>query len=592
MWLIEALWVLNIRMDNSSWREMPWTIFDVCCVTVFLMFLLSVRIAGTYLPKLVQFNSFAYTQKAAWSMFLLYECYKTLFIYIPLSDVLGPLMVRIKLMITRDFVNFIILVLLVVFSSAFAIKALVFPDLGLNVSTAGESLSWALSALFTTDLTLLKESEQCHRMLLPNQRTNQCKGIGGYADPRCPTQGWLGQLTVVEYLLILKLISWPILFALFARTAKQVDDEADRIWKYQLYSLATNFSLRPSLPPPLTPLFFAGHQLPSRCSGFAGIAIHKPSTVYRNPSVPSSRSKNQNRYWTRLSIAHWKSTKPQKSVASSKSGDKELSEKLKLLFLFNTTFGSDQGIETAGEQGDGAINEDSQPSKYTVKEENRSWTSEFGVEVKKNVQDDSAQNVIELGKHWRHRKFSELLSTAGNSTKLPSHKSYALSCDGLPLNPQGRTGLAGRGEYARFGPNKLFIYVMFTNKSDNLSVLTTSSSSDLPSKWRYGLARSDEFLEQLLTLIGVQDTEIQLMTSRGYLEVGQAESHLAHVASKTLHSSKDTDNAWTEADVWAADLSYLSDFNLKIDGYEWKPVSSAVFSSADYQEFVELSLQG
>lgn len=47
----------------------------------------------------------------------------------------------------------------------------------------------------------------------------------------------------MEYLLILKVISWPILFALFARTAKKVDDEAEQIWKYQLYSLATNFRL-------------------------------------------------------------------------------------------------------------------------------------------------------------------------------------------------------------------------------------------------------------------------------------------------------------------------------------------------------------
>lgn len=41
--------------------------------------------------------------------------------------------------------------------------------------------------------------------------------------------------------MFLKLLSWPILFALFARTAKRVEEEADQIWKYQLYSLATAF---------------------------------------------------------------------------------------------------------------------------------------------------------------------------------------------------------------------------------------------------------------------------------------------------------------------------------------------------------------
>jgi hypothetical protein len=58
---------------------------------------------------------------------------------------------------------------------------------------------------------------------------------------RCPTQGPAASITIYQYLVVLKLISWPILFALFARTAKEVDEEADHIWKYQLYSLAVDF---------------------------------------------------------------------------------------------------------------------------------------------------------------------------------------------------------------------------------------------------------------------------------------------------------------------------------------------------------------
>lgn len=38
-----------------------------------------------------------------------------------------------------------------------------------------------------------------------------------------------------------QLILWPILFAFFAKTAKSVDEEADKIWKYQMYSLVTEF---------------------------------------------------------------------------------------------------------------------------------------------------------------------------------------------------------------------------------------------------------------------------------------------------------------------------------------------------------------
>lgn len=46
-----------------------------------------------------------------------------------------------------------------------------------------------------------------------------------------------------------------------------------------------------------------------------------------------------------------------------------------------------------------------------------------------------------------------------------------LSGDGFPLNPSGRTGLAGRGEYTRFGPNTLYIYIIFAkNKNGVINV--------------------------------------------------------------------------------------------------------------------------
>ena len=38
--------------------------------------------------------------------------------------------------------------------------------------------------------------------------------------------------------------------------SQSVEEEADVIWKYQMYGLVDEFSLRPSLPPPFTPLFF------------------------------------------------------------------------------------------------------------------------------------------------------------------------------------------------------------------------------------------------------------------------------------------------------------------------------------------------
>lgn len=75
------------------------------------------------------------------------------------------------------------------FSSAVAIKAVLYPDLSLTLNTFGQSISWASISLFTTDLSVLKQSEECHRMRLTHQ-SGYCNSIGGYADPRCPAQTW------------------------------------------------------------------------------------------------------------------------------------------------------------------------------------------------------------------------------------------------------------------------------------------------------------------------------------------------------------------------------------------------------------------
>lgn len=72
--------------------------------------------------------------------------------------------------------------------------------------------------------------------------------------------------------------------------------------------------------------------------------------------------------------------------------------------------------------------------------------------------------------------------------------------------------------------------------------------------------------------MGVSDTEIQIMTSRSHLLLGQSDSHLAHVMAAPLDvqgriqngdndingfGDYDTDNAWTEADIWAAELRFV-----------------------------------
>lgn len=88
--------------------------------------------------------------------------------------------------------------------------------------------------------------------------------------------------------------------------------------------------------------------------------------------------------------------------------------------------------------------------------------------------------MIELKKYWRQRRLSEFFSFSllkqngksnENEKKIFVSMPITLSGDGFPLNPNGRTGLAGRGEYTRFGPNTLYFYIIFAkDKSGALFV--------------------------------------------------------------------------------------------------------------------------
>lgn len=116
----------------------------------FLLFLLCMRIATS--TKLLSWQPTAYELRSSWALFLLYECHKTLFVYVPLSPVLGPMLVRIRLMVTRDLVNFTLLMALLVASSAIAIKATLFPDLSAQPEVVAETFEWTFQQLFITDL--------------------------------------------------------------------------------------------------------------------------------------------------------------------------------------------------------------------------------------------------------------------------------------------------------------------------------------------------------------------------------------------------------------------------------------------------------
>lgn len=94
---------------------------------------------------------------------------------------------------------------------------------------------------------------------------------------------------------------------------------------------------------------------------------------------------------------------------------------------------------------------------------------QFPAELQKHVDDSSAQGLLEQSKQWRQHRLTDYFKQTDRGRQCAYDDGILLSGNGLPLNPKGRTGLAGRGDYANFGPNRLLLYALFRRQSKESS---------------------------------------------------------------------------------------------------------------------------
>nr|CDJ89801.1 CRE-CED-11 protein [Haemonchus contortus] len=611
---IEAVWVLNMRNHTTPLSLMPWRVFDCVLTLSFLVSMLLFKFVGDSAVSDFFLLSTVYPVRVLSSLFLLYWCYATIFFYIPLSELFGPIIVRVKLMILRDFTNFLILVALVMSSSAAAIHAVLYPDRDISLSVARSSLSWVWLSLFTTDLSSLKESDSCKKAFL-GPSTSYCNYVGEYGNTSCPSQSTAGYLVVLEYFVLLKLILWPILFAFFAKTAKSVDDEADKIWKYQMYSLVTEFSLRPPLPPPLTPLFFfcmaccrAGGQLGGMMSSYPDHpdVDHRDrvrstvrfGSVYRNPSVPAKKNEFVNSFWRQLMIDRWREETQVKSDDIGHADTKIIQKQLRMLALNNAYLGGERRSKSEMELVPYAGTE---IRRLSVPAQERSWqvllprysppfycrpAEEFPTDIAKHVEVATEQNVSELRRLWRSRQ------------AMDSGKGWMLSAAGYPLNPHGRRGIAGRGCHPRFGANKRCYYIILTGTTRAHCKVLLDTQNNLPNEPHPESSSKDEHLASLLRTIGLPESDAQVFSMRrldssiidSSETVPPTDTSPAHIARLAIEHDIDTDHAWTEHDLWAISLRDRKVLDSAI-GYNWHSIDSAILLSSVHTDLLNKTLR-
>uniref|UniRef100_A0A7I4NNJ2 Ced-11 protein n=1 Tax=Brugia malayi TaxID=6279 RepID=A0A7I4NNJ2_BRUMA len=624
--LVESIWVFSNRIQRAPLRQLRWRFFDIIMIALLLLIILILKV----LSLMTSINSMPfhipYASRIASAFLLLYLCYSTLFYFVPLSQTFGAFVVRIKLMIIRDFFNFLILIALIIGSSAIAVRSLLYPDQALTFLFISKAFSWAWLSLFQIQYDQLQESEYCKKTYVGDYHNHDyCIAIGGFSDYNCPSQNWIGHLAVLEYFIILKLICWPILFALFSKTAKEVDNEADKIWKYQLYSLVEDLRFRPSLPPPLTPMFFVG----VTCCRTSGCFLNSYQTsnlinldhpdIVHNQQISKlhttvnqfANNTNRNKFaigcthlvseFRMKSINLWNETMIKSSTNSDinlkyANGNHQLQEQIPLLILSqyfsiiskNTNDRWNNSFETI------PYDQITNIRKLLITEKYRSFqilifnycppfycksVDEFSNDLQKYVDISTGDNLVLLRKYWKRWQQNKMLELFQFS--LP----FTVDASGLPLNPNGRQGIAGRGNYLKFGPNLLNVYILIRKISNNHLMILLEGNT-FPTRWRLSNDHYDEELQLILRNNLLSNSDIRVLSSQNLLNVGETNNGVAHVKRVPVTDVRDTDNAWLVHDVWAIFLGSQISETLVTNGIlNWCNYSENVLSIRDREYF-------
>ncbi|VDM93138.1 unnamed protein product, partial [Litomosoides sigmodontis] len=169
----------------------------------------------------------------------------------------------------------------------------------------------------------------------------------------------------------------------------------------------------------------------------------------------------------------------------------------------------------------------------------------YPYDVQKYVDSSTSENLIALRKYWKRWQQNKTLELFQLS--LP----FSVSATGLPMNPNGRQGIAGRGNHLKFGANLLNVYVVIRRSNHNHLMILLERNTTFPIRAQPSNEHCDKELQFILRNILLDDSSINIFSSQNLLNIGETSNGVAHVKRVPVVDVRDTDNAWTEHDIWA-----------------------------------------
>uniref|UniRef100_A0A0K0FIC7 Uncharacterized protein n=1 Tax=Strongyloides venezuelensis TaxID=75913 RepID=A0A0K0FIC7_STRVS len=330
---------------------------------------------------------------------------------------------------------------------------------------------------------------------------------------------------------------------------------------------------------------------------------------------------------SKLSIKYWKSKNYPSSRISNRLTPSTLNEKIKILLSSWTFTPITQGISDneSGLEEFVYYSKEHNIKKFKIPQKYRSWLylmphyhppnyskprELFPAELQCFVDSPTTANLIEIGRNLKNQRITDIFSLTPSfiysSSKFNNKNKewkYYFSSIGVPLNPSGRTGMSGRGFHPKFGINYKAFYCIFKISPDDGKIyilfetpIRETSLYQLPNSDRYDtVSRSDVFLVKILTQLNVPVRYIQIMCSKSHLSVGHIENKTAHVLTEPMPQDIDTDNSWTEADVWALNISDHYKELKENDSYKWYLINTStsnnILTKTPHSRFIKYSME-
>uniref|UniRef100_A0A1A7X7P7 Transient receptor potential cation channel, subfamily M, member 2 n=1 Tax=Iconisemion striatum TaxID=60296 RepID=A0A1A7X7P7_9TELE len=436
---------------------------------------------------------------------------------------------------------------------------------------------------------------------------NSCSADGtDPLKPKCPVlkdnqipvlSEWLTIIMLCVYLLFANILLLNLLIAIFNFTFQEVQDNTDRIWKFQRYELIKEYHSHPAAPPPFIIL--------------SHIWLFIRRMVLRRSAIRYKEFKNELPQMEEEELLSWEALMKDRYLLSAQQEQSQCMERRILdtaqkVTILTEQLERDEETSSAAvlkrlarleEQSNKALQMimDSLKSQGASAKEKQPLTS-----TATNGNLDSLRNTSEIEKCF-HVKARQFLYPNSKITRFPvpeekvpwevsfpSYRPTYYDCkdDGCDMdgsealdnyrNPEGRTGIRGRGALSRLGPNQNLDLVLTRWRDSERSVL------EFLGVW--GESRGFLVLPE-----GLVDSSDQLpatlkktLGNEIYETLNTKLSEGIKVFEGYVDDCRNTDNAWVETTVLNIHLDRTSQVmvdikNMSVSSHgslQWQEVSS------------------